>query len=440
MSERRTRKRKRTEISSAHFVGYVLDEEPIDVIMKKFEELEKFEKELASSADGGAGAPGAAKPPALTDNQLEELFTRTSNFTVKSAVMGLHNSALDELDLLQMELGEWEGNQDHGWEDAAEEDDYMILDDNDWEAEVNGVSRKVRRSNVSDASERKSRSRAPDKDAIISRYKAFHAQAPTRVPAPLVLTRRPAGPPPDPSLPTYVRIPPCPVPRTWARHIQRLDECDGGDWCRYIEADVRKFDFRQLGTDFQCILLDPPLKAVSNSRSDGDSCISVEELGALDLSPLMRSGFIFIWVEKEMIPHVIRMAEKKWDCRYVENFAWVKKHLNNRIVTEESTYFRRSKLTCLIMRKAGEIEMRHQRSADCEFDFLKPRHARALTDEKPVFLYEVIETLLPQAIETAEPAHRRFRLLELWARPNARRHGWISVNHRPDAGAPIIAS
>jgi len=65
----------------------------------------------------------------------------------------------------------------------------------------------------------------------------------------------------------------------------------------------------------------------------------------------MKAGFIFVWTEKHLIPHVIRLAEKNWDCRYVENFTWVKKTLNNRIATQDSPYFRRSKLTCLILRK-----------------------------------------------------------------------------------------
>ncbi len=42
--------------------------------------------------------------------------------------------------------------------------------------------------------------------------------------------------------------------------------------------------------------------------------------------------------------------------------------------------------------------MRHQRSPDCVFDFIKPHNTAELSEEKPLFMYELIETLLPQAV------------------------------------------
>ena len=52
----------------------------------------------------------------------------------------------------------------------------------------------------------------------------------------------------------------------------------------------------------------------------------------------------------------------------------------------------------------GEIELRHQRNPDCVFDFVKPRAEGELTCEKPAFIYEVIETLLPQAVFSKDNA------------------------------------
>lgn len=46
------------------------------------------------------------------------------------------------------------------------------------------------------------------------------------------------------------------------------------------------------------------------------------------------------------------------------------------------------------------MELRHQRSPDCVFDFTKPGNAATLSEEKPKFMYELIETLLPQAVYT----------------------------------------
>ncbi|KAJ2536633.1 hypothetical protein IWW35_006653, partial [Coemansia sp. RSA 1878] len=50
----------------------------------------------------------------------------------------------------------------------------------------------------------------------------------------------------------------------------------------------------------------------------------------------------------------------------------------------------------------GSLEMRHQRSPDSVFDFMKPRMADDLNDRKPEFAYTVIETLLPLALCTEE--------------------------------------
>jgi hypothetical protein len=44
------------------------------------------------------------------------------------------------------------------------------------------------------------------------------------------------------------------------------------------------------------------------------------------------------------------------------------------------------------------LELRHQRNPDCEFDFIKPKRPEDLTEQKPEFIYEIIETLLPTAL------------------------------------------
>jgi len=61
----------------------VLDDEPVDEIMRKFEELERFERELAEKREP---APETSHANQWSENDLEELFKRTSNYTVKAAV------------------------------------------------------------------------------------------------------------------------------------------------------------------------------------------------------------------------------------------------------------------------------------------------------------------------------------------------------------------
>lgn len=63
----------------------------------------------------------------------------------------------------------------------------------------------------------------------------------------------------------------------------------------------------------------------------------------------------------------------KWGFKYVENFCWIKKDVNNQIHKSPYRYFNKSKLSLLIFRKEGDIELRHQRNPDCVFDFIRPK-------------------------------------------------------------------
>ena len=70
--------------------------------------------------------------------------------------------------------------------------------------------------------------------------------------------------------------------------------------------------------------------------------------------------------------------------------------------------------------------MRHQRNPDVVFDFV--REDKGLTEDKPEFIYKVIETLLPTA--KYEPSTKQIGFLELWAKPKIAREGWITVVHK----------
>jgi D-Tyr-tRNAtyr deacylase len=63
-------KPKKTEVSSAWYVGYTEDTESVESIMRKFEELEKMKQDLPQ------------EDTVLNQSQLEYLFVRTSAFTV----------------------------------------------------------------------------------------------------------------------------------------------------------------------------------------------------------------------------------------------------------------------------------------------------------------------------------------------------------------------
>jgi hypothetical protein len=76
-------------------VGYVEDEESVEAIMKKFEELERFQQELQAqnmerpieNHDNPNPNTQMDSIKLLNERQLEELFKRTSGYTVKEAMM-----------------------------------------------------------------------------------------------------------------------------------------------------------------------------------------------------------------------------------------------------------------------------------------------------------------------------------------------------------------
>ena len=110
--------------SMSHYVGYVEEGETVDMIMKKFQKLEEVKQQFreqqqqegeSGDMDGGASKTSGSNNnngEELTTEQLEEIFQKTSNFTVQSAVKA------NEMDDLAAMSGL--SAADMGWENAAE--------------------------------------------------------------------------------------------------------------------------------------------------------------------------------------------------------------------------------------------------------------------------------------------------------------------------------
>ncbi|KAI0239006.1 hypothetical protein L0F63_004965 [Massospora cicadina] len=113
------------------------------------------------------------------------------------------------------------------------------------------------------------------------------------------------------------------------------------------------------------------------------------------------------------------------NLRYVENLVWCQVTLENRFAVVSSDLVCKSKLILLIFKKGDEVEIRHQRTADVIFDFVKPESSwskKVVSLEfkadsfrsdcpKPLAVYDMIETLLPNS-RLIDPRQPR-RLLEL---------------------------
>lgn len=99
--------------SNAHYVGYVEDGESVEAIMKKFEELERIQQEFSSKVEIKEEEEKVQpEEKNFTQEQLEEVFKRTSSFTVKSATIDTtFVDDLDALDLWQVEYHKNDTNE-----------------------------------------------------------------------------------------------------------------------------------------------------------------------------------------------------------------------------------------------------------------------------------------------------------------------------------------
>ncbi|KAI8374007.1 hypothetical protein EDC96DRAFT_10343 [Choanephora cucurbitarum] len=433
MSDRPKRKRRqaqpRTKVSNAHYVGYVEDGESVEAIMKKFEELERIQKEFSSlkveqpAEEETPDTQDTVMEPVseFTQEQLEEVFKRTSAFTVKSATIDTsHVMDLDALDLWQIEYN------DNSTNEIVEEDEYYYVDDSFWEDEFSETISNINKRTNRRAKEPRQpgvRRGGVDRESIIAKYKFMQIKIQDRNGNYFTIKKKVSNM--DPSLPTYVRIPPRPIPASWANSIRPISSPISIHGSHYHEVNqILSTDLTQYGQDFSAVYMDPPFLLPGEPPSPGK--IAIEDFAQLGVSKIVKAGFIFIWLEKEWLQKAVNIITS-WGFKYVENFCWIKKNVNNQINRSQYTYFNKSKLSLLIFRKEGEVELRHQRNPDCVFDFIRPRLPDEVTEKKPPFLYKVIETLLPNAVYHPEKNPHGDKLIELWAKRNSRREGWTSV-------------
>lgn len=84
----------------------------------------------------------------------------------------------------------------------------------------------------------------------------------------------------DPSLPTYVKIPGRPIPRSWAHTILQLSEAKPAKTpcgSHYHEVDdILSLDLKQFGTSFTAVYMDPPLLLPDEEPTPGK--ISIDDL------------------------------------------------------------------------------------------------------------------------------------------------------------------
>ena len=231
----------------------------------------------------------------------------------------------------------------------------------------------------------------------------------------------------DIDAPTLIKIPPNPIPVTWAHLIHNplkyLEK--GGEGCTEILTSSilgENWDWLN-GSNLKCpiqgIYMRPPFNEEFTPQHWAKFMQKI-------LPVVMEGGYLFIWVEREELADVIRVADRFLSFKYVENLCWIRRSLGNRLLREngKTALFCKSKLTLLILRRdpKNQCKLRHQRNPDCIFDFVGPGR---MPDGR---VYDVIETLL-DGTKAIGP-----HLMHLWAGASptdrlvyqARKH-WIRV-------------
>ncbi|QDZ20492.1 hypothetical protein HOP50_04g30100 [Chloropicon primus] len=415
--------------SAVHYVGYVEDDETPEMIMKKFEALERVkqavldkrldttEKGVESPAEEDEGdgmrRPGAteegAKDPSspsgldeidasrgkgdndLDESDLLEVFKQTSLFSVKSA------QTSNEL------LMDYEGHEDM-WDDDLNASDFELDEDEFW----GGLTfRKKRRGT---GSSRGSRGGVPylrRTVTVLNKDTGVYVQKKVRVV--------------DHTLPQLMRIPPPPVPLSWCRSVKpyRKRVMAPEPDCRVVrEGCIAEMNFNALRREetYVAVLINPDW--VVEESDDETMTDRLHCLKRVPLTKLCPTGFVFIWIDKGDVQKVCELMHRQ-NYVYVENLTWVQMLPNNKMIHGECKYTRKCHSTLYIFRRHNEgkdIELRHQRNPDVVLDCLRTSidgHKKT-----PDETYKAIETLLPSF---------EGRALELWSSPDGPRKGWTHV-------------
>lgn len=212
----------------------------------------------------------------------------------------------------------------------------------------------------------------------------------------------------DLDAPTIIKLPPNPIPNTWAHIVHNPLKAIQKQLPSTIEILTKSIWHRswlkglKLKNPVQGILMRPPF----------DQQFTIKEWAKFMqklLPTVMKDGYLFIWIEREELADVIRAAEQYLSFKYVENLCWIRRDVGNRLMREppnvNPALFYKSKMTLLILRRDpnNQCKLRHQRNPDCIFDFVGPGR---MPDGR---VYDVIETLL-DGTKMAGP-----HLMHLWA-------------------------
>jgi len=469
--------------------------------VKKFEALEEFqaEKEAEAEENGDDEEFTSSKKKKkkmeeekpLSEEDLEEIFKRTSTFTAKSLVL-----PPDPRQVIMIP-GEYDSDPeyfvfDDGWDMTGlvqEEDEngglvyysdnesqFSDEDDEEWgdlRKRGHGRSRKRRA-----AAARAAKAVKPAKAPKEKKPKAESSKDDLMLPGPSkarlsLLNRVRRRKLADPNALQIIRIPNDPIPSNWSKRITQYipptckhvhtpwtsDDvlmprpvkysAETAPWSQRVplSSDLpsikdKLLELAKQSEGFHAIVMSPPWKEPRPGATPIEGGIVPEDLLKLPLGDhsFLSAGFVYIWTPKHWLHRTLQALEQM-DLHYVENAVVVNERVGDGPpLSQPCTYFSQQKETLLVCRRGvkqestgkinwAPVELRHQRISDVHLACYRPSATRADIPKKPVnYVHKMTETMLPFSRYNADLEDNKPRFCELWADKDVTRPGWVMVS------------
>jgi len=435
----------------ALFVGYVEEAETPEMIMKKFEAMERLAEEKKQrkandankkpvndqKAEGKENDLNGDNDMQFTDEELKTLFQETSTFNATTNKLVEEEFAdrdgVIDIDRLTIQFAVARGVND--LEKAAQRDFFGEPIRKARKKRAGVVAKKKKKSSKAYGVKVMTKwgiSNGVNRVAMRKSVKVRNPNEPVMIRLPYLLPTSycPVGRPLR-----HVRMAiEQPRPDTPYRNVAPSADTLMGDVRNYDYAALKeKYDPRVLLVNVPWLLTKPAAPELNTMETNvAARRVAADELKNIKFQEAISHGFIFVWTDKEFLDVVIdHFAQHQFT--YIENLVWAQVQPSQRQSTVPYPYFSRSKAHLLMFRKAdptgpfaskeeeenARLDLRHQRTADI---VMKPENSNLKEyDDKPDAVYRMVETLVPGS------TFDKPRFVEIWAsRPHARR-GWVTL-------------
>lgn len=187
----------------------------------------------------------------------------------------------------------------------------------------------------------------------------------------------------------------------------------------YLQADLKAFDLKSLGSKFDVILIEPPLEEFNKNNFwhwNEILNLEIESIAA-------HRSFVFLWCGSSEGLDLGRNCLKKWGFRRCEDICWIRTNINSpghSKILEQKAVFQRTKEHCLMgikgtVRRSTDGDFIH---ANIDIDLIISEENEFGNVEKPIEIFHIIEHFCLGR-----------RRLHLFGRDSTIRAGWLTVGN-----------